>query len=66
MSFALKSKTESFLISGDIILGTPSAIINDLDIYLKNLKMLQKMEFNHILLPHSIGMETEQIIVDAK
>ena len=54
------------MISGDIILGSPSAVVNDLDIYLKNLKMLQKMNFDFILLPHSVGMETNQIIVDAK
>ena len=40
MSFALASKTEKFLISGDIILGTPSAVIEDLDIYLKTLTLL--------------------------
>lgn len=66
MSFALRTKTESFLISGDIILGTPSAIINDLDVYLKDLKALQAMNFDHILLPHSVGSEIDQIIVDAK
>jgi len=40
ISFALTSKTERFLISGDVILGTPSAVIEDLDIYLNTLLML--------------------------
>jgi glyoxylase-like metal-dependent hydrolase (beta-lactamase superfamily II) len=67
MSFALKTKSEgSYLISGDIILGSQSAVVNDLDLYLKNLKMLQNMKFDFLLLPHSVGLETEQIIVDAK
>lgn len=68
MSFALTSSdpVEKLLISGDIILGTPSAIIDDLDVYLQNLKALQAMNFDNILLPHSVGDQTEHIIVDAK
>lgn len=68
MSFALTSQNpdEKLLISGDIILGTPSAIIEDLDVYLKDLKALKAMNFDSILLPHSVGDETDQIIVDAR
>jgi glyoxylase-like metal-dependent hydrolase (beta-lactamase superfamily II) len=68
MSFILNDMNgpTKYLISGDIILGAPSALILDLDIYLKDLKRLQAMDFDWILLPHSVGLETEQIIVEAK
>jgi glyoxylase-like metal-dependent hydrolase (beta-lactamase superfamily II) len=65
MSFLVQSASESLLISGDILLGSPSAVIDDLDVYLRTLKSLQKLKIDHILLPHSLGMEPEQIIVPA-
>lgn len=34
MSFLIKSEQESILISGDILLGTPSSVVEDLDVYL--------------------------------
>lgn len=67
MSFVLNDSGKTkYLISGDIILGSPSALILDLDVYLRDLKMLQAMDFDWVLLPHSIGDETDQIIVEAK
>jgi len=60
MSFLVESGDgEVLFISGDIILGTPSALIDDLDVYLKTLTRLQSMKIDNILLPHSLGNEID-------
>lgn len=54
MSFYLTTPSERVLITGDIILGSPSAVVEDLDTYLKTLRKLQKMKIDYLLLPHSL------------
>ena len=65
MSFLIKTPQESILISGDIVLGTPSSVVDDLDVYLKTLKMLHQINIDFLLLPHSTGMDVSDIIVPA-
>jgi glyoxylase-like metal-dependent hydrolase (beta-lactamase superfamily II) len=65
MSFLIKSPTESILISGDIILGTPSAVVENLDTYLTTLKSLQKLKIDYLLLPHSLALNLSDILVPA-
>lgn len=55
---------DSYLFSGDIILGTPSTTVQDLHVYMDTLYKLRKEEFNHICLPHSLDLSIDQVIVD--
>jgi len=57
---------ETFLFSGDIILGTPSTTVQDLLSYMESLYSLRKEEFQHICLPHSIDMKSESVIVKGR
>lgn len=50
---------ETYLFSGDIILGTPSTTVQDLDTYMKTLYNLRKEEFSHICLPHSVNLNPD-------
>ena len=65
MSFLIKNETEHILISGDIILGTPSSLIQDLDVYLKTLRKLQNLKIDFILLPHSTSLDANDVLVPA-
>jgi glyoxylase-like metal-dependent hydrolase (beta-lactamase superfamily II) len=65
MSFLIKDETEQILISGDIILGTPSALVQDLDVYLKTLRKLQDFKIDYILLPHSTSLDPTDVLVPA-
>lgn len=66
MSFLLTTESERLLIVGDVVLGSPSAVVEDLDVYLQTLRKLQEMEVDHLLLPHSVGMSVEDVCVPAK
>ena len=57
--------SEEILISGDIILGTPSALVDDLDTYLATMRDLQKRHLDFILLPHSLSYEPSDVLVPA-
>ena len=57
---------ETFLFSGDIILGTPSTSVQDLPSYMDSLYSLRKEDFHHICVPHSIDMQRESIIVKGR
>jgi glyoxylase-like metal-dependent hydrolase (beta-lactamase superfamily II) len=65
MSFLIKDETEQILISGDIILGSPSALVQDLDVYLKTLRKLQDFKIDYILLPHSTSLDPTDVLVPA-
>ena len=62
MSFLIRE--ERTLISGDLILGAPSTAISDLDAYMSSLGRLQQMsdELEWILLPHSVSLESPDMI----
>lgn len=66
MSFIVKSDGETHLVSGDVILGSPSSIVEDLDVYLTTLKRIKSLELDFLLLPHSLGLEKEFVMVPAK
>ena len=68
MSFLLKHKgmddmpAESVLFSGDIILGSPSTMVENLSDYMKTLNMLKstpEYHFDHICVPHSTHLDHE-------
>lgn len=50
---------ETYLFSGDIILGTPSTSVQDLHTYMDTLYKLRKEDFSHICLPHSMDIQPE-------
>lgn len=57
---------ETYLFSGDIILGTPSTSVQDLHSYMDTLYKLRMEDFSHICLPHSLDISAEHVIVDGK
>ena len=60
MSFLLKTKEESILFSGDIILGSPSTVVEDLPSYMNTLKKLRdtpSFHFDKVCIPHSVTLE---------
>lgn len=61
-----KPGSESYLFSGDIILGTPSTSVQDLKPYMESLYNLRKETFEHICLPHSVDEEPCSILVEGK
>jgi glyoxylase-like metal-dependent hydrolase (beta-lactamase superfamily II) len=54
---------ETFLFSGDIILGTPSTSVQDMSSYMETLYALRKESFEHICLPHALDNAPESIVV---
>ena len=69
MSFLLNGAGEEILFSGDIILGTPSSIVDNLTYYMDTLSSLIKIEpaIEWICLPHSIHpTDKEALMVPAK
>ena len=40
LSFQFKVDQESHLITGDIVLGSPSSVVEDLDVYLSSLRRI--------------------------
>ena len=68
VSFSLTEddSTEKVLICGDIILGVPSASIQNFSHYMKSLAILKEMNFDWILLPHTTDFEPESVMVKAK
>ena len=62
MSFLLRE--ERTLVCGDIILGSPSTSIIDLDAYIRSLGRIQQIEeLEWLLLPHSISLENPDLIL---
>ena len=72
MSFLLKTQDESILFSGDIILGTPSTVVEDLPTYIDTLKKLRdtpSFRFDKVCIPHSVTLdfdpnEPDPVILD--
>ena len=54
MSFLLKEKKETVLFSGDILLGTPSSVVNDLSQFMATLQRLLTIDIDYVCLPHSL------------
>ena len=61
MSFLLtQTGGESVLFSGDIILGTPSTVVEDLSAYMKTLRMLRdKFTFEWVCTTHSVSLDED-------
>ena len=57
---------QSYLFSGDIIMGTPSTSVQEMKTYMDTLYYLRKENFNHICLPHTADLNPQSIIVDGK
>ena len=74
MSFLMREEEakESILFSGDIILGTPSTVVEDLHVYMDTLRMLRdtkQYQCDKICVPHSVGFDEEDsssVIMDAE
>ena len=66
MSFYFKVDDETHLVTGDVILGSPSSVVEDLDTYLTTLRKIQALPIDYLLLPHSLGLEQDQVMVPAK
>ena len=66
MSFLFKVGDETHLVTGDVILGSPSSVVEDLDAYLTTLRRIQTLPLDYLLLPHSLGLEKDQVMVPAK
>ena len=58
--------TETYLFSGDIILGTPSTKVECLIQYMDTLYKLRKENFSYICLPHTVDLNPDSIIVEGK
>ena len=54
MSFLLKESKESVLFSGDILLGTPSSVVNDLSQFMCTLQRLLTVPIDFVCLPHAL------------
>ena len=62
MSFLLRE--QKTLVTGDIILGSPSTAIVDLDAYIRSLGRVQQLaDLEWPLLPHSIGLDKPDLIM---
>jgi len=57
---------ESILFPGDMILGSPSVSCDDMTQYMKDLKRVEEMGFDHAYLSHTMSLEEEAVVVDAK
>ena len=66
MSFQFKVGDETHLVTGDVILGSPSSVVEDLDTYLTTLRRIQTLSLDYLLLPHSLNLEKDQVMVPAK
>ena len=64
-----KNSNERILFSGDIILDSPSTVVDDLPVYMESLyKVKDKFEFDYICVPHSETLDDDQnehVILDA-
>jgi glyoxylase-like metal-dependent hydrolase (beta-lactamase superfamily II) len=68
MSFLLNGGGEEILFSGDIVLGTPSSLVDELSQYMETLKNLISIKppIEWICLPHSLHPTlTEGLMVPA-
>ena len=64
MSFLLNHNSSSFLFSGDIILGTPSTVVEDLPVYMDTLRKLRdNYKFDKVCVPHSVKLEEDQDVI---
>mmetsp|Transcript_30505 Transcript_30505/g.40585 ORF Transcript_30505/g.40585 Transcript_30505/m.40585 type:complete len:99 (+) Transcript_30505:3360-3656(+) len=61
MSFFLREVKA--LICGDIILGAPSTGIENLHAYFSTLGLLQSMQIDWLLLPHSVALSSPELIM---
>jgi len=57
---------ERMLICGDIVLGAPSALINNLDVYLKTLHRVQSLGLEYLFLPHSVSLDEVMVKAEPK
>jgi len=66
MSFLLEASNECILFSGDIILDSPSTVVEDLPIYMDTLYNLRNIKFDFICTTHSLDLSIgaeEHIII---
>ena len=64
MSFLLNHNSDSLLFSGDIILGTPSTVVEDLPVYMDTLRNLRdNYKFDKVCVPHSVKLEEDQDVI---
>ena len=54
------------MICGDIVLGAPSALINNLDVYLKTLHRVQSLGLEYLFLPHSVSLDEVMVKAEPK
>lgn len=47
------------------MLGTPSSVVEDLDTYLLTLNHLLTLNIDYLLLPHSVSLDAQNILVSA-
>mmetsp|Transcript_32021 Transcript_32021/g.48999 ORF Transcript_32021/g.48999 Transcript_32021/m.48999 type:complete len:213 (+) Transcript_32021:127-765(+) len=59
MSFLLEGAPETVLFSGDIILGSPSTVLQDFPTYMETLYSLRKVQFDKVCVPHSVSLQFE-------
>ena len=60
MSFFLRE--DKTLVCGDVIIGAPSTAIQDLDAYFSSLGLIQSMDIDWLLLPHSVALSSPDLI----
>jgi len=56
MSFLLKTDGEAILFSGDIILDTPSTVVEHLPTYMNTLYKLREVPFDYLCTTHSLDL----------
>ena len=70
MSFQITQNGQTYLFSGDIILGSPSLFVNDMGAFLRTLKTLHAQDdpvIDWICLPHSLHpTDPNSIIIPAR
>eukprot|EP00347_Sterkiella_histriomuscorum_P009755 403340013 len=66
-SYALKSQKhqQNILFSGDMVLGSPSVSMDHMELYLNDLHRAQEMKFDKLYLVHTLGLNPEDVVVEA-
>lgn len=56
---------KTYLFTGDIILGSPSSVIQDLPAYMKTLHKVKQLKADYLCLPHTLDNDPDSIMVEA-